>query len=115
MPAAPSDLLFLSSGLLSDAQAQLRELAIISTDENKIDTLLKLREQIDVRQQRIMRANLKEIDHDPLVLGTVNQLTDIAGELAAAVREMRTITQAIRTANKIMSTADRLLTLSKFI
>jgi len=112
MAASPSDMLRLSSGLLADAQARLREFAIASSDINKINEILALRDAIDARQRRIMRANLANIDKDPAVLQNMDQLTQLAGELAAGVQEMKNVTSAIKTATKVISVAERLLPLA---
>lgn len=112
MAAAPSDLIRLSSGLLADAQARLRELATASANIDRINEMLALRDAMDARQRRIMRANLAVIDKDPAVLQNVAQLTQLAGELAAGVQEMRSATSAIKAATKVISTAERLLPLA---
>ena len=115
MPAAPSNLITLSSLALANVQARLRELAITSTDPATINRLIRLRENIDAQQRRIMRANLQIIDADPAVLNNIDQLTTLAGEIAAAVQEMRSITSAIRSATKILAAGEQFLSLAAIV
>src|SRR5262245_2459673 len=98
MAATPSDLLTLTSELMGDAQARLRGLAMASTNPDTIDELIAQRDAIDAQQRRIMRANLAIIDNDPTVKSNIAQLTQLAGELAAGVQEMRNATSAIKAA-----------------
>ena len=115
MPVAPSNLITLSSLTLGNAQARLRELAIASTDADTINRLLRLRDNIEAQQRRIMRANLQIIDADPAVLNNIDQLTSLAGEIAAAVQEMRSITSAIRSTTKILAAAEQFLSLVSIV
>ena len=115
MSTNPADLVRLSSNLLGDAQARLRELAMASTNIDTINKMLMLRDTIDARQRRIMRANLAVIDKDPAVLQNVAQLTQLTAELATAVQEMKSATRAIRAATKVISTAERLLPLAAIL
>lgn len=111
MTVAPSDLLALASRVMGDAQARLRELAMASTNLDTINELIAKREEIDAQQRRIMRANLAIIDQDPEVKRSVDQLTQLVGELAAGVREMRNATSAIKAATTFISVVDRILPL----
>jgi hypothetical protein len=112
MPVAPSNLIVLTSDSLANAQARLRELAIASTDPDTINRLIRLRKSIDAQQRRIMNVNLQIIDADPAVLNNINQLTSLAGEIAAAVQEMRSITRAIRLATTVLAVAEQFLSLA---
>ena len=111
MAVAPSKLLTLTSDIMSQAQARLRELAIASTNLDTINALIAKREAIDAQQRRIMRANLAIIDQDPAVQQNINQLTQLAGELAAGVQEMRNATNAIRAATSFISVVEEILPL----
>ena len=111
MAVAPSNLLTLTSDIMSQAQARLRELAIASTNLDTINALIAKREAIDAQQRRIMRANLAIIDQDPAVQQNINQLTQLAGELAAGVQEMRNATNAIRAATSFISVVEEILLL----
>src|SRR5215470_6099544 len=111
MAVVPSNLLTLTSNIMSQAQARLRELAIASTNLDTINALIDKREAIDAQQRRIMRANLAIIDQDPAVQKNIDQLTQLAGELAAGVQEMRNATAAIRTATSFISVVEKLLPL----
>ena len=111
MAVAPSNLLTLTSDIMSQAQARLRELAIASTNLDTINALIAQREAIDAQQRRIMRANLAIIDQDPAVQQNINQLTQLAGELAAGVQEMRNATNAIRAATSFISVVEEILPL----
>jgi|RhiMethySRZTD1v2_1073278.scaffolds.fasta_scaffold1337161_2 hypothetical protein len=111
MAVAPSNLLTLTSDIMSQAQARLRELAIASTNLDTINALIAKREAIDAQQRRIMRANLAIIDQDPAVQQNINQLTQLAGELAAGVQEMRNATNAIRAATSFISVVEEILPL----
>jgi hypothetical protein len=115
MPAPPSSLIRLSSLVLGNAQTKLRELAIASTDQDTIDRLIRLRGDIEAQQRRIMRVNLRTIDADPAVRNNIDQLTSLAGEIAAAVQEMRSITSAIRSATKILAAAEQFLSLAAIV
>ena len=111
MAVTPSDLLALTSQLMGDAQARLRGLAIASTNLDTIDALIAKRDEIDAQQRRIMRANLAIIDDDPLVKGNINRLTQLAGELAGGVQEMRNATKAIKAATSFVSVVEKILPL----
>ena len=111
MAVTPSDLLTLTSQLMGDAQARLRELAMASTNPDTIDSLIAQRDAIDAQQRRIMRANLSTIDNDPMVKKNIDQLTQLAGELAAGVQEMRNATNAIKAATSFVSVVARILPL----
>jgi len=111
MAVVPSNLLTLTSDIMSQAQARLRELAIASTNLDTINALIDKREAIDAQQRRIMRANLAIIDQDPAVQKNIDQLTQLAGELAAGVQEMRNATAAIRAATSFISVVEKLLPL----
>jgi hypothetical protein len=111
MAVAPSNLLTLTSDIMSRAQARLRELAMASTNLDTINALIAKREAIDAQQRRIMRANLVIIDQDPAVQKNIDQLTQLAGELAAGVREMRNVTNAIKAATDFISVAEKILPL----
>jgi hypothetical protein len=115
MPVAPSSLIALTSRALGDAQGRLRELAIRSEDLPAIDKLIKSREAIEAQQRRIMRANLQIIDADPAVLNNIAQLTSLAGEIAAAVQEMKNIIKGIKAATKVFAAAEELLRLAKIV
>jgi uncharacterized membrane protein AbrB (regulator of aidB expression) len=62
-----------------------------------------------------MRANLVVIDADPAVLRNVDQLTGLAGEIAAAVQEMRSITRAIKAVTRIVAAAEQFLGLAAIV
>jgi hypothetical protein len=111
MAVTPSDLLTLTSDIMGQAQARLRELAMASTNLETINALIIKREAIDAQQRRIMRANLAIIDQDPAVQQNTEQLTQLAGELAAGVREMRNATNAIRAATSFISVVEKILPL----
>src|SRR5262245_61903855 len=111
MAVAPSNLLILTSDIMGQAQARLRELAVASTSLDTINALITKRETIDAQQRRIMRANLAIIDQDPAVQTNIGQLTQLAGELAAGVREMRNATSAIRAATSFISVVEKILPL----
>ena len=111
MSATPSNLLALTSKLMGDAQARLRELAMASTNLNTIDDLIAQRDAIDVQQRRIMRANLAVIDQDPAVQRNIDQLTKLASELAAGVQEMRNATSAIKAATSFIKVVEKILPL----
>lgn len=111
MTVTPSDLLALTSRLMGDAQARLRELAMASASLDTIDALIAKRDKLDAQQRRIMRANLALIDQDPEVKRNIDQLTQLASELAAGVREMRNATSAIKSATTFISVVDKILPL----
>jgi hypothetical protein len=115
MPVAPSSLIALSSRTLGDAQARLRELAIESTNLETINKLIHAREAIEAKQRRMMRANLITIDRDPNVLNNIAQLTSLAGDIVAAVQEMRNITRAISAATRILAAAEQFLGLAAIV
>src|SRR6476619_573546 len=103
MAAAPSELLHLTSQVLANAQAHLRQLAMASTDLDTINNLIAKRDAIDVQQRRIMRANLAIIDKDPAIRCNIDQLTQLAGQLTTGVQEMRNATKAIKAATRTLS------------
>lgn len=111
MAVTPTNLLTLTSQLMGDAQARLRQQAMASTNLDTIDTLIDKRNEIDAQQRRIMRANLAIIDMDPAVQQNIGQLTQLAGELAAGVQEMRNATTAIKAATKFIFVVEKMLTL----
>ena len=111
MAVTPSTLLTLTSQLMGDAQARLRQQAMASTNLDTINALIAQRDAIDAQQRRIMRGNLATIDSDPKVKGNIAQLTQLAGELAAGVQEMRNATSAIKAATKIISVVEKILPL----
>jgi hypothetical protein len=113
MVTAPSNILVLTSQLMGDAQARLRALAMAATNLDTIDALIAKRDAIDAQQRRIMRANMAIIDKDPAVQNNVDQLTQLAGELAAGVQEMRNATSAIKAATSFISVVDEILPLFK--
>lgn len=106
MAVTPSNLLTLTSQLLSDAQARLRQQAMASINLDTINALIAQRDVIDAQQRRIMRANLAIVDEDPRVQNNIDQLTQLAAELAAGVQEMRNATSAIKTATRIISVVE---------
>src|SRR5262249_23300934 len=112
MAATPSNLLTLTSQLMGNAQARLRELAMASTDLDTIDDLIAQRDAIDAQQRRIMRANLATIDQDPDVKKSINKLTALTSQLAAGVQEMRDATAAIKAATTFISVVDQILSLA---
>lgn len=111
MAVTPSHLLALTSDLMGDAQARLRGLAMASTNPDTIDDLIAQRDAIDAQQRRIMRANLAIIDNDPRVNSNIEQLTQLAGELAAGVQEMRNATSAIKAATSFVSVVEKIVPL----
>lgn len=111
MAVAPSNLLQLTSQLMADAQARLRGLAMASTNLDTVNALIAKRDAIDAQQRRIMRANLAILDKDPAVQKNIDQLTQLAGELAAGVQEMRTATSAIKSATSFISIIEKILVL----
>jgi hypothetical protein len=115
MAATPSNLLTLTSQLMGNAQARLRELAIASTDLTTIDNLIAKRDAIDAQQRRIMRANLAIVDQDPDVKKSINKLTTLTSELAAGVQEMRDATAAIKAATTFISVVDQILSLAAIV
>ena len=58
-----------------------------------------------------MRANMAIIDKDPAVQNNIDQLTKLAGELAAGVQEMRNTTSAIKAATSFLSVIDTIFPL----
>jgi hypothetical protein len=58
-----------------------------------------------------MRANLAIIDKDPAVKKNIDELTQLASELAAGVQEMRNATSAIKGATSFISVVDKILPL----
>jgi hypothetical protein len=111
MAVAPSNLLQLTSQIMGDAQARLRGLAIASTNLETINSLITKRDEIDAQQRRLMRANLAILDRDPAIQKNIDQLTQLAGEVAASVQEMRTATKAIKSATSFISTIEKILVL----
>ncbi len=110
MAATPSNVLHLTSQAMGEAQARLRGLAMESTNLDTIDALIEKRNAIDVQQRRIMRANLVIIDKDPAVLANIAELTQLTGELAAGVQEMRNATRALKAATSFITVAEKILT-----
>lgn len=111
MAATPSNLLTLTSQLMGDAQARLRQEAMTSTNLDTIDKLIAQRDAIDAQQRRIMRANLATIDNDPTIQRNINELTQLASELAAGIQEMRNATSAIKAATRVITVVEKILPL----
>lgn len=111
MAVTPSNLLTLTSQLMGDAQARLRQQAMASTNLDTINALIAQRDVIDAQQRRIMRGNLAIIDKDPAIQGNIDKLTQLASELAAGVQEMRNATSAIKAATRVISVVEKILTL----
>jgi len=111
MAATPSNLLTLTSQLMGDAQARLRQEAMTSSNLDTIDKLISQRDAIDAHQRRIMRANLATIDSDPTIQENINDLTQLASELAAGVQEMRNATSSIKAATRVITVVEKILSL----
>lgn len=111
MAVTPSNLLTLTSQLMGDVQARLRQEAMTSTNLDTIDKLISQRDAIDAQQRRIMRANLTTIDNDPTIQGNINELTQLASELAAGVQDMRNATSAIKAATRVITVVEKILPL----
>lgn len=61
MAVAPSNLLTLTSDIMSQAQARLRQLAIASTNLNTINALIAKREAIDAQDHSLSLARNSQL------------------------------------------------------
>jgi hypothetical protein len=90
--------------------------AIKDADEGDRTHLRDVREQLTLRLDRFVLADLGSIDRDPQIKAMVNQLAELTLTIQTATREMRTAKKTIARATEILGYADEFLRiLARFV
>ena len=105
---APSDILASASDELGNTLATVRGQALAASGDKR-DQLFDLFDQLLRRHRKLMFRDLKVIDQDPEIAGTVQDLAMLTQRIAKVRREMKTAKDAIDGATKVLGFVDQFL------
>jgi hypothetical protein len=106
----PSDVVSSAADEIGECMAIVRAKAINATGQTR-DELFAAYDELLTSLQDLVRRDLKEIDADPRVKGSVGELSMFTQGLAKVKREMRTAKTVIDRVRQVVGWADKILEL----
>ncbi len=104
----PSELATMTEDQLGACLANLRR-EIRNATGDDLKQMQELRERLNQRLDSFVLLHLRDIDRDPDILQTIEELRELTLQTQKAVQEMRGVKKAIKSGIKILGHADRFI------